>query len=267
MVALLEAQIECMQYPSRAPAQGLMARLLRRTTIEQTVLIENLALDVNEGEVLSLVGPNGAGKTTLLRILAGLEPRYAGQVRLNGSPVAGPGRRIQVLFQDGQLLPWLTVRKNVEFARNANGANNGHKGLSTTDPLTTVGLAHKARSLPRELSGGETSRAALARCFVDPPEVLLMDEPFRALDALSKYSIQDSMLQFARDAGTTIVLVSHSVDDAVCLSDRVLVLHADPLRVHRSVPIEVPRPRQRGDPQLGRIAATITELLRASGEE
>jgi ABC-type nitrate/sulfonate/bicarbonate transport system ATPase subunit len=185
-----------------------------------------LTIDVQKEDVISLVGPSGVGKSTLLRILAGLETRFEGEVSLRGEATGSPSRRIQVVFQDNCLLPWLDVEGNIAFA--IKDEDHTTRAQKTTQLIDRVGLRKKAKDFPKTLSGGEASRVAFARAFIDPPEVLPLDEPFRALDDITKEVLQDSLIQFADEPKTTIILVSHSVDDAVFLSDQVIALTGPP---------------------------------------
>jgi sulfonate transport system ATP-binding protein len=258
-----EASIETMQFSDtpHAVRSPMLRKLLLLQPIKQDrVLIQNLTLNAASGEVISLVGASGAGKTTLLRILAGLETQFVGHVNLDGESVKMPSRKIQVVFQDNRLLPWLNVESNVAFAiANEDRTTREEK---TRVWLKKVGLADKAKALPKTLSGGEASRVAFARAFVDPPKLLLLDEPFRALDPMTKLELQDELLTFAREFSTTVLLVSHSVDDAVFLSDKVLVLAKDPLRIFRKFRVPNKRPRQRGDSSLVTLSTRVIEALR-----
>lgn len=239
-------------------------KLLRLPSIEpHPVLIENLEIHVEKEEIVSLVGPSGVGKSTLLRILAGLERRYEGHVALDGNVITGPSRRIQVVFQDNCLLPWLDVEGNIAFAL------KDHDRATCTQKtkawLDKVGLNDKAKDFPKTLSGGQASRAAFARAFIAPPEVLLLDEPFRAVDTITKEGLQDLLIQFADEPNTTIVLVSHSIDDAVFLSDRVIALAGSPLGILDEIPVTLTRPRKRDDKGLFELALRVKGVLRDAG--
>lgn len=261
----LVVDIKKMQY-SDSPhivQNSFLRRLFGLSPIKQNcVVIDKLRIPIEKEDVISLVGPSGVGKTTLLRIVAGLETRFEGEVFLGGKRVEGPSRRIQVVFQDNCLLPWLNVEGNIAFA--IKDGNNMMRAQKTMDWIKKVGLNEKVKAFPKTLSGGEASRVAFARAFIDPPEVLLLDEPFRALDSITKEGLQDLLIQFADAPNTTIVLVSHSIDDAVFLSDRVIALAGSPLRIHREFRVDVPRPRKRDEKRIFELAQEIKVALRSA---
>jgi sulfonate transport system ATP-binding protein len=219
------------------------------------LLIQDLALRVPAGAFVSLLGRSGAGKTTLLRIIAGLETRYDGKVFVGDTQVAQPSRDVQLVFQDYRLLPWKTVYENIAFAANGDGTRTRGQ---VERWLAFTGLLHRRDALPRSLSGGEAGQVALARALVSPPRVLLLDEPFRNLDFVSKYELQDHLLRDLQVHRPTVLLVSHSIEDAVFLSDELYLLEHSPLRVLSRLPIDLPRPRARNDP---RLAALTSEVL------
>lgn len=228
-----------------------------------TALVEDFALDVPANAIVSLVGPSGIGKTTLLRIVAGLERRFDGTVKLGERAVTGATRDIQLVFQDYRLLPWKTVYENVRFAARTNGASADARAH---DWLEFVGLQTKRDAWPKTLSGGEAGRAAFARAFVDQPSVLLLDEPFSSVDLVTRQSLQDALLRAWDRQRTTVVLVSHNVEDAVFLSDVVHVLDDVPLRIVHSHRIDVPRPRAREDERLTGASQDIRRVLLSASE-
>src|SRR2546425_6263343 len=245
---------------------GALREFLGFSVIKKNrVLIENLTIHVKKEDVISLVGLSGVGKSTLLRILAGLETRFVGKVSLVGEAIRSPSRRIQIVFQDNCLLPWLDVEGNIAFAIKAE--DQAKRKQLTMHWIDNVGLRDKAKAFPKTLSGGEASRVAFARAFIAPPEVLLLDEPFRALDTITKEGLQDLLIQFADEPNTTIILVSHSIDDAVFLSDRVIVLAGYPLCILEEFPVAIPRPRKRDNPVIFELAAQVKKRLRdAAGQ-
>lgn len=259
----LQATITKMQFkddPHIVRHEGLRRLLCLKPIAQHPVLIEGLSLKVSQGEVVSLVGTSGAGKTQLLRVLAGLERRFEGQVLLDSQPVTQPSRRIQVVFQDNRLLPWLNVRRNIAFA--AENLKRVERAPLVKEWIKKARLESKEEAYPKNLSGGEESRVAFARVFIEPPQVLLLDEPFRALDVLTKQGLQDELLRFITEWNTTVVLVSHSVEDAVLLSDRVVVLKRNPLRIHKEFSVNHARPRKRGDVGLFAVTTQVNEALR-----
>jgi|SRR5215216_416194 len=226
---------------------------------DQRNLIEDLSFEVPADGIVSLLGRSGAGKTTLLRMIAGLERRFQGEVSLNGGQISRPSRDIQIVFQDYRLLPWKTVYENIEFATNK--ADSEHNKTQIDRWIEIVGLQHRKNAWPKNLSGGEEGRVAFARAFVDQPRLLLLDEPFRGLDLATKFDLQDQLLNALRNQSTTVVMVSHSVEDAVFMSDSVFLLSESPMRIVNQFKIDMPRPRQRGDQQLSALTAKITEYL------
>ncbi|WP_437737585.1 ABC transporter ATP-binding protein [Sorangium sp. So ce1335] len=204
-------------------------------------------MDVREGEFISLVGPSGCGKSTLLHIVAGLAPATTGTVDLDGERVLGPGAEIGLMFQQQTLFPWLSVRENVRFpltlarARARGGERDGQAAARVDDLLRLVGLWDFRDSLPAELSGGMQQRAALARALVGRPEVLLMDEPFGALDAQTREDMQELLLHLIQHHRITTLFVTHDVDEALLLSDRVVVFSERPGRVLASLDVTFAR--------------------------
>lgn len=260
----LVANIELMGYPN-APAvfrSAPLRKLLRLSPLEEpTLLIKNMALEVHGGEVVSIVGPSGAGKTTLLRILAGLETRGKGSVCLNGMRVEKPSRKIQVVFQEHRLLPWLSVESNLRFA--ASREERGDGNATALDLLRAVGLEGRRHALPKDMSGGELVRAAFVRALTCEPELLLLDEPFSALDQVTKETVQDiflAVLQKRELKDTAVLIVSHSISDAVFLSDRVIVVRRNPLSVYRG--FSMPATRARRDPGLADVEGRVLTALR-----
>jgi len=264
-VTYLKVEIKKMQYldtPHVVQSPALRAFFGLPRIKENRVLIEKLTIDVQKEDVISLVGPSGVGKSTLLRILAGLETRFDGEVSLVGEVIRSPSRRIQVVFQDNCLLPWLDVEGNIAFA--IKDQDQAKRKQLTMHWIDNVGLKDKAKAFPKTLSGGEASRVAFARAFIAPPEVLLLDEPFRALDTITKEVLQDLLIQFADEPNTTIILVSHSIEDAVFLSDRVIVLGGSPLGILEEFRVTLPRPRKRKNTDLFELADRVKEVLRAA---
>lgn len=211
---------------------------------EKTVL-KNINLTVDEGEFISLIGPSGCGKSTLLRIIGGLETSYAGRVLFDGKRVTGPGRERGFIFQDHRLLPWLSVRENIRFSL-PDDAENVDETIDHV--LNVVGLGKAGDSYPGQLSGGMAQRVAVARALANHPRLLLLDEPFGALDAMTKIRLQDEMLRLWQTEHITMILVTHDIDEAVYLGTRVVVLDADPGHIRRILPIEHEEPRSRTSP-------------------
>jgi NitT/TauT family transport system ATP-binding protein len=196
-----------------------------------------------DGEFISLLGPSGCGKTTLLKIIAGLLEPTEGAVRIDDTVVTGPGPDRAVVFQDFVLLPWDTVLANSAFALEMRGVPRAKRDAIAREKLGLVGLTAFEGSYPHELSGGMKQRVGLARALAADPRILLMDEPFGSLDALTRQVLQEELLRIWQVDRKTVIFVTHSIDEAVFLSDRVLVMGTRPGRVLRDAPIDLPRPR------------------------
>jgi NitT/TauT family transport system ATP-binding protein len=224
--------------------------------------VEDISLDVREGEFLVLVGPSGCGKSTLLNLLAGLEHTNEGKILLGEEPVRLPGRDRLVMFQQDALFPWLNVLENVLFGlRLKPGLTEEERLESARYYLSLVGLADKEKARPHELSGGMRQRVALARSLAPNPRVLLMDEPFSALDALTRDQLYGDIQQIFMKRKKTIILVTHNIREAVCLGDRVVLLSPHPGRIREVFEINLPRPRRINDPELASLAAKVTAAL------
>jgi len=205
--------------------------------------LAGISLDIAAGEFVTIVGQSGCGKTTLLKILAGLLPRSAGTVTLRGAAVDGPSRDIGIVFQDPVLLPWRTVFDNVMLPVEVLGLDRVATGARARALLTLVGLAGFEDKYPHELSGGMRQRVAIARALVHEPSLLLMDEPFGALDAMTREFMNLELLRIWQESGKTVVFITHSIPEAVFLADRVIVMSARPGRVKEVVTVDLPRPR------------------------
>ena len=226
--------------------RGLSKTFAGRRGLGDLEVLSGVSLDLEEGGLTCVVGPSGCGKTTLLRIVAGLEPASSGQALLEGRPVEGPGSRVGLVFQQFALFPWRTVLRNVTFGLEMQGSlGKAEREERAMRFLELVGLAGFARHYPRELSGGMQQRVAIARTLVVEPRLLLMDEPFGSLDAQSRNSLQEFLVELWRKAGLTILFVTHSVDEAVFLGRRITALSARPASVHRTyeIPLDYPRDR------------------------
>jgi NitT/TauT family transport system ATP-binding protein len=234
-----------------------------RTQSGQRLLaLDHINLDVNAGEFLCVVGPSGCGKSTLLHLIAGLHPQTSGQVFLDGKPVQGPGPDRIMIFQEHGLFPWLTVRQNVEFGMKMKGISKAEREEQTRHYLRLVHLAKFENSYIHQLSGGMRQRVAIARALATEPDVLLMDEPFAALDAQTRDLLHDELERIWSETGRTIIFVTHNVREAVRLGDRVVLLTFSPGRVKSEFPVELPRPRHLEDPDVAGAARRILDELR-----
>ncbi len=202
-----------------------------------------VSVEVDPGEIVAVIGGSGCGKSTLLRAISGLDPASEGTVLLDGERISAPHQKIGIIFQEPRLLPWLKVAGNVGFGLGDRPKQERAARVATT--LKRVGLADKAAMWPRELSGGQAQRVAIARALVPRPEVLLLDEPFSALDAFTRTDLQDHLLDLWADAKPTLILVTHDVDEAIVLADRVMVMCPRPGRIFDEIAVDLPRPRDR----------------------
>jgi len=223
-------------------------------------VLNGVDLDVAENEFVTLVGRSGCGKTTLINIVAGLVAASTGEVLVDGVPVAGPGRGKGVVFQAQALFPWLTAIRNVEFGARSRGLDAAACAREAGELLALVGLADYGDRYPAELSGGMQQRVAIARALAQDPQILLMDEPFGALDEITRIEMQDELLRVWSSRRKTVLFVTHSITEALVLSDRVVVMGGG--GIVAEYPLDAPRPRRRADPRLASLHERIWEHLR-----
>jgi sulfonate transport system ATP-binding protein len=209
--------------------------------------LAGIDLEVARGEIVALVGTSGSGKSTLLRVISGLEVPTNGEVQINGRRVEGPSPEIGMVFQEPRLMPWLSVAQNVGFGLDG-VVPRAEADQQIARILSEVGLSDAADALPRELSGGMAQRVAIARALVTNPEVLLLDEPFSALDAFIRLGLQDHLMRIWSLHGPTMIFVTHDIEEALALGDRVLVMRGPPGRIHREFRLDIARPRKRTSP-------------------
>lgn len=232
---------------------------------EYHVVLQDLNLEVRPSEIASLIGPSGCGKSTLLRLISGLERGHAGRLVIDGREVTGPSRAVGFMFQEPRLLPWLTVAGNITLGLPA--AKRRDAGRLVQTLLAQVQLEGVAHALPRQLSGGMAQRVALARALAAEPGVLLLDEPFSAVDALTRMTLQDLVLAIWQRTQITMLLVTHDLDEALYLSDRVFVMSGKPATLNEVIAVGVPRPRDRRDPELARQRVHLMEALHVAGAQ
>ena len=224
----------------------LALRKLGKTYPNGVHALEQFSANINLGEIVAIIGGSGCGKSTLLRAVAGLDPATSGAVTLDQTAIAAPHPKIGIIFQEPRLLPWLTVAGNIGFGLSELPVDVRRARVARA--LDRVGLADKAKAWPRELSGGQAQRVAIARALVPQPEVLLLDEPFSALDAFTRRDLQDHLLDLWADTRPTLILVTHDVEEAVALADRVLVMRPRPGRLFEAINVNLGRPRDRNSP-------------------
>jgi ABC-type nitrate/sulfonate/bicarbonate transport system ATPase subunit len=231
----------------------------------QVLALDHLSLSVDAGEMLALIGPSGCGKSTLLRLIAGLDMPTSGELRVGAEPVVGPSHERGLMFQDPNLFPWLTVRRNIQAGLVARGVLHHHRH-EVEEFIRLVGLEGFAKVYPHQLSGGMAQRAALARALVNHPKVLLLDEPLGALDQLTRIRMQDEVLCVWEKRGTTMILVTHDIDEAIYMSDRIAIMTPRPGRIERLIEVPLQRPRQRSSPQFLELRGMILEMLHLAGK-
>jgi len=231
------------------------------------VILEGVDFDMRPAEFVCVVGPSGCGKTTLLRLIAGLLRADAGTVTYRGKPVTEPARDIALIFQDYSkaLLPWRTAAGNVSLALEAMRTPKAERARRVAELLTKVGLAQHADKYPTQLSGGMQQRLQIARCLAQNPAVLLMDEPFGALDAMTRQTLQDEVLRLAGAGGACVFFVTHDLEEAIYLGDRVIALRPNPGRVAQIFDVRLPRPRNqlttREDPEFLRLRRSLFDFV------
>jgi NitT/TauT family transport system ATP-binding protein len=235
----------------------------KTTSGERLLALDNISLEVKPGEFLCIVGPSGCGKSTLLHLIAGLHPQTSGKVLVDGVPVSGPGTDRILIFQDLGLFPWLTVGGNVEFGLKMKNVPKSEREEKVQYYLRLVHLLNFRDSYIHQLSGGMRQRVALARALATEPDVLLMDEPFAALDAQTRDLLHDELERIWAETGRTIIFVTHNVREAARLGDRVVLLTFRPGRVKQEFSVNLPRPRHMEQTDVSRTARDILDCLRA----
>ncbi|WP_175820993.1 ABC transporter ATP-binding protein [Burkholderia sp. BCC0419] len=226
----------------------------------ECIALDDISFRTHRREFVCVIGPSGCGKSTLIRILAGLDAQTSGEVLLDGKPVDGPGADRGMVFQGYTLFPWLTVKKNVMFGLRMNGSSSGQAEREALQWLDLVGLTRFADVYPHQLSGGMKQRVAIARALANRPRILLMDEPFGALDAQTRARMQTHLLDIWRNIDVTILFITHDLDEAIFLADRILVLKANPGGVQELIEVPVPRPRDYSQVNTPEFIATKARL-------
>jgi len=247
---------------TKITARGLTKRFVSARG-EPVDALGPIDLTIGVGEFLAVVGPSGCGKSTLLAMIAGLLAPDSGTIEMHGEPVTGPGEGRAVVFQDAALMPWLTVRHNVEYGMRAQRVPRADRRRRADEAIEMVHLSHVADRHPHELSGGMRQRVSIARALVLRPEVLLMDEPFSALDAQTRTILQDELQRIWLETRPAVVFVTHNLLEAAFLADTVYLLSAGPGRIVQRYVVDVPRPRDEGDPRLVAIRQDMLRRMRS----
>jgi NitT/TauT family transport system ATP-binding protein len=261
------------EWPTLAPSRGRLeikslSKFFGRSRSEA---VYDINLKIEPGEFVVIVGPSGSGKSTILNMVAGLLKSDEGEVILDGARCGGPGPDRALVFQDHGLFPWLTAAQNVEFGLKMVGIHRDLRQQAVRQALQTIQLEHVADKLIHELSGGMRQRLSIARALVMNPAVLLMDEPFSGVDAMTRLFLHDQMQKLYLNPRKTVLFVTHSVGEAVRLGDRIIVLHARPGRIRREIKVDLPRPRKFDSPEVREIveevrSEIIAEVLRVHAE-
>jgi ABC-type nitrate/sulfonate/bicarbonate transport system ATPase subunit len=226
--------------------------------------LDGISLSIAPGEMVSLIGPSGCGKSTLLRLIAGLDHPTSGELRVGAASIEGPSAERGLMFQDPNLFPWLSVRRNIQAGLVARGVLRERRH-EVEEFIRLMGLEPFANVYPHQLSGGMAQRAALARALVNHPKVLLLDEPLGALDQFTRMQMQDEVLRVWQTRRTTLLLVTHDIDEAIYMSDRIAIMTPRPGRLERVLEVRLPRPRQRNSAPFMELRAQILEMLHFAG--
>ena len=231
------------QQQSRIAVRGVRKHFVDISRQEQFVALDGIDLEIGDDEFLTILGPSGCGKTTLLNIIAGFDRATSGDVRLDGEAILKPGPDRGVVFQEYALFPWLTVEQNIEFGLRERRIAKAQRRARVRDQIASVGLSGFERRYPQELSGGMRQRVAIARALVNDPKILLLDEPFAALDAQTRTLMQQELLRVWSAARRTAIFITHNIEEAILLGDRVVVMTARPGRIKEIVTVDLRRPR------------------------
>lgn len=235
---------------------------------DATPVLKNINLAVKPGEFISIIGPSGCGKTTLLRLIIGLENSFEGEILLDGERIKGPGLNRGVVFQDHRLLPWLSVERNVGLGLEGKRNGSGDRKQIIQEHLELVGLKGFEKAHPGQLSGGMAQRAAIARALVNKPEILLLDEPLGALDALTRMYMQRELEKiWQRGKDVTMIMITHDVEEAVYLSDKVVIMSSRPGTIKKIIPVDLARPRDRAAYDFMKLKEEILEEFHLHAEK
>jgi len=260
MVALVESE-----------ASSLVVRNVKKgfaapdDPLSRRHVLDGISFSMAAGELVSLVGPSGCGKSTLLRLIAGLDSADSGDLLIGSDPITAPNAERGLVFQDPNLFPWLTVRRNIQTGLVARGVLREKKN-EVDEFMRLVGLDTFANVYPHHLSGGMAQRAALARALINHPKILLLDEPLGALDAFTRMRMQDEVLRLWQARRTTMLLVTHDIDEAIYMSDRIMIMTPRPGRIERTIPVDLARPRQRDSADFLQLRSDILNYLHFAGK-
>ena len=244
-------------------AEGVVKRFVQQGA-EEVIALSGIDLTIEAGEFVSLIGPSGCGKSTLLRLIAGLNSADEGKLYIDGDEINKPSYERGLVFQNPMLFPWLNIHDNVAFGLKARKVYQ-QKKAEVDQFIDLVGLSGFNRSYPHQLSGGMAQRASLARALVNHPKVLLLDEPLGALDAFTRMNMQDELIRIWKERATTMIMVTHDVDEAIYLSDRIIVMTPRPGKIESCLDVQIARPRSRSNPEFLHLRSKILEILNFAG--
>lgn len=236
----------------------LAVQNVSRTFSNGATGFKNINLETKQGEIVGVLGTSGCGKSTLLRVLAGLDSDYTGTVKISGDIIKSVHEKVGVIFQESRLMPWLTVLENISFGLKNDSKKKNEKAQ---EYVKLVGLQGFENHYPKDISGGMAQRVSIARALITAPQVLLLDEPFSALDAFTKMQLQDLLLTIWEKYKSTMIVVTHDIDEALYLCDRIVILKGQPGEIYQTIQIDDPKPRSRGDIKLAQLKAEILSLL------
>jgi len=260
------AASDAVREPSSLRARGVTKSFVAHgDAADRTLALSDVSFAVEAGELVTLIGPSGCGKSTLLRLFAGLETLDAGELLVGNDPISGPSAERGLVFQDPNLFPWLTVRGNIQSGLVARGVLHS-KRREVDNFMRLVGLEGFANAYPHHLSGGMAQRVALARALINHPRVLFMDEPLGALDTFTRMNLQDEVLRLWQMNRMTMLLVTHDIDEAIYMSDRIVIMTTRPGRIDKTISVKLQRPRQRNSPEFLKLRGEILELLHLAGK-
>jgi ABC-type nitrate/sulfonate/bicarbonate transport system ATPase subunit len=265
---MVEAEVSEKQGVGTITARGISKEFIH-TDGETIVALNNLDVDIRAGEFICLIGPSGCGKSTFLRLIAGLNPPTTGEIKLDDQVILNPGYERGLVFQDPTLFPWLTIYDNIAYGLKTRHVYKENK-KEVEEFIKLVGLQGFGKSYPHQLSGGMAQRASLARALVNHPKVLLLDEPLGALDAFTRMNMQDEILRIWKERGTTMIMVTHDVDEAIYLSDRVFVMTPRPAKIEEIIEVNIGRGenfgRQRDNEDFLKLRSKILQILDFTGK-
>jgi ABC-type nitrate/sulfonate/bicarbonate transport system ATPase subunit len=256
---------------AQTEASSLVARDVKKSfpapddPLSRRQVLDGVSFSLAAGELVSLIGPSGCGKSTLLRLIAGLDSPDSGDLLIGSNPITAPNAERGLVFQDPNLFPWLTVRRNIQAGLVARSVFH-EKKQEVDEFMRLVGLEKFANVYPHHLSGGMAQRAALARALINHPRILLLDEPLGALDAFTRMRMQDEVLCLWEARGTTMLLVTHDIDEAIYMSDRMMIMTPRAGRIERTIPVDLSRPRQRDSTDFLRLRSDILNVLHFAGK-